>query len=190
MCVHYLLMYTHVLLQNNWNERSRGFLWDWADGEPDLDLTKSYPFPVPRICNLSSEFAMPNCDLELKSSSSKTATKDSISACTMDDKVQHPLICTEFSDSQKPTRDRVLSHSSSDPQLFQDACKPKITSYPHLPSGSSNTLSLPRHTCGITYRRCATVIKSIVAEPPDANQDDVSKARLKLQMTNQAFCEA
>ena len=167
-------------------------MWDWADGEPDMDLTKSYPFPVPRICNLSSEFAMPSCDSEMMSSSSKIATKDSTTACMMDDKSQVPLICTESSDSQKPERNRVLSHSSSDPELFQDTSKPKITSYPHLPSGSSNTLNLPRHTRGITYRRGTrhlTVVKTVVAEPPDATQDDVSKARFKLQITNQAFHE-
>ena len=67
---------------------------------------------------------------------------------------------------------------------------------PHLlPSGNnnSNTLSLPRLTRGITYQRAArrfTVIKTITAEPPDATQDDVSKARFKLQITNQGFHEA
>ena len=169
-------------------------MWDWADGEPDMDLTKSYPFPVPRISNLSSEFAMPSCDSELKSSASKITSKDSSTAPVMDEKSQLPLIQTESSDNQKPVRNRAktLSHSSSDSQLFQDVHKPKITSNPHLPSGNnnSNTLSLPRLTRGITYQRAArrfTVIKTITAEPPDATQDDVSKARFKLQITNQGF---
>ena len=185
LCVH--TTYAYMLLQDNWKERSRGFLWDWADGEPDMDLTKSYPFPVPRICNLSSEFTMPSCDSELTSSSSKITAKD-----MMDDKSQVPLILSESSDSQKPARNHVLSHSSSDSQLIQDD-KPNITSYPHLPSGNSNTLSLPRHTRGITYRRGTrhfSVVKTIVAEPPDAKQDDVSKARFRLRITNQAFPEA
>ena len=172
-------------------------MWDWADDKPDVDLTKSYPFPVPRISQLSSEFAMPSCDSELNSSSSQIAIKDSSTAPIIDEKSQFPLIQTESSDSEKPVRSRAktLSHSSSDLQLFQEVCKPKITSNPHFLSGNnnSNTLSLPRHTRGITYRRAArhfTVIKSIVAEPPDANQNDVSKARFKLRVTNQASHEA
>ena len=172
-------------------------MWDWADGEPDMDLTKSYPFPVPRISNLSSEFAMPSCDSGLKSSASKITGKDSSTAPVMDEKSQVPLIQTESSDSQKAVRNRAktLSHSSSDSQLFQDVHEPKITSNPHLPSGNnnSNTLNLPRHTRGITYHRATrrfTVIKTITAEPPDATQDDVSKARFKLQITNQGFHEA
>ena len=172
-------------------------MWDWADGERDMDLTKSYPFPVPRISNLSSEFAMPSCDSELKSSASKITSKDSSTAPVMDEKSQLPLIQTESSDNQKPVRNRAktLSHSSSDSQLFQDVHKPRITSYPYvLPSGNNNinTLNLPRLTTGLSYERATrrfTVIKTITAEPPDATQDDVSKARFKLQNTNQAFNE-
>ena len=171
-------------------------MWDWADGEPDIDLTKSYPFPVPRICNLSSEFAMPSCDSELECISSKVAMKDSSTAPTIDDTSQVSLICSESSDSQKPTKNqaKTLSHPSSDSQLFRDAHKTKVkhtTFHPHHSAEyNTNTMNLPRHTRGITYHRATrrvTVIKTIAAEPPDATQDDVSKARLKLQISNQAL---
>ena len=171
-------------------------MWDWADGEPDMDLTKSYPFPVPRISNLSSEFAMPSCDSELECISSKIAMKDSSTAPTMDDISQVSLICTESSDSQKPAKNRAktLSHSSSDSELFQDAHKAKVkhTSFHphHSTEYNTNAINLPRLTRGITYHRATrrvTVIKTITAEPPDATQDDVSKARFKLQITNQGF---
>ena len=41
-------------MQENWKQYSRGFLRDWAEGERDDDPTKSYPFPVPPVRDLTS----------------------------------------------------------------------------------------------------------------------------------------
>ena len=37
-------------------------MWDWADGEPD-DLTKNYPFPVPRVRDIPSKLRTECCSL-------------------------------------------------------------------------------------------------------------------------------
>ena len=35
--------------QNDWRQRSQGFLHDWVEEEPDDDPTKNYPFPIPAL---------------------------------------------------------------------------------------------------------------------------------------------
>ena len=42
--------------QDNWKNRSRGFVQDWAEGEPDDDdETKNNPFPFPQIRDIPDE---------------------------------------------------------------------------------------------------------------------------------------
>lgn len=166
-------------------------MWDWADGEPDDDLTKSYPFPVPRIRELSSEFAMPSCDPHMNASSmSSEENEDSTTTPLMNNNSDVPLIHQESVISQEPVKDddNGTDHLSS-LDSFQMARKPpkkRYTTYhPHnsTRNDKTNTLNVLRHSeehLGLSRRRI-TFVKSIVAEPPDANQDDVYKARHKLQ---------
>ena len=165
-------------------------MWDWADNEQDIDLTKSYPFPVPRIRNLSSEYAMLSCDPYIDSSSSSVTDEDSNTAPMIHKDSQMPLVHKRSLASQKSGRnDGNINHSSSDSELLQGVPKSKKHHSSYHPGDSasnindySNSLSIPRRSVG--HRRSArrfTVIKCIAVEPPDANQDDVSKARSKLQ---------
>lgn len=172
-------------------------MWDWADGEKDDDLTKSYPFPVPRIRELSSEFAMPSCDSHLNASSASNAEdEDSTTAPSTNKNSDIPLIHQESVISQEPTRsdDGGTNHLSSSLESFRVTHKPiskkRYTTYHPIANSSTsndktNTINVPRHS-GVHPRsfsnaRRVTFVKSIVAEPPDANQDDVYKARHKLQ---------
>ena len=36
-------------VQLNWNQRSHGFIWDWAELQCEDVETKTYPFPFPRV---------------------------------------------------------------------------------------------------------------------------------------------
>ena len=115
--------------------------------------------------------------------------KDSTIAPLMNNESDVPLIHTESVASQEPMRsdDESTGHLSSDLELFQVTHKPKkryTTYHPnHLTSSDkSNTINVPRRSGAyLRSTRRLTFVKSIVAEPPDASQDDVYKARFKLQ---------
>ena len=164
-------------------------MWDWTDGEKDNDLTKSYPFPVPRIRDLSSEFAMPSCVQDLDYIPSD---EDSMAAPLMHNNTEVPMIREETVTSQEPMSD---DRNTNDLQSSQVAHKPKkqyITYNPkHMTNDerieiSSRSLPRYRYTGPHLRSRRFTDVKSIVAEPPDANQDDVYKARFKLQSRHQS----
>ena len=166
-------------------------MWDWADGEKDDDLTKSYPFPVPRIRELSSEFAMPSCPHTNSASESNVEDEDSTTAPLMHNGSDIPLIRQESVTSQEPMRSNSINHLSSDLESFQVAHKPKKRYTTYHPTNStsndkSNTINVTRHSGAyLRSSRRFTFVKSIVVEPPDANQDDVYKARFKLQSKDQ-----
>lgn len=155
-------------------------MWDWAEGEPDNDLTKSYPFPVPRIRELSSEFAMATCVPDLDSSSSKSADEETMPVPSIQCESELPLTHNESIEPMKNTK-KGLSHSSSDSELLV-APRQYTTYHNHLTTNkNNNTVGVPRRARKRRSARHFTVVKSIVVEPPDANQEDVSKARYKLQ---------
>ena len=163
-------------------------MWDWADGEKDNDLTKSYPFPVPRIRDLSSEFAMPSCVTDLNYPSPDEV---SIAAPLMDNDTEVPIMREEVVTSQEPISE---DRNANDSELSQVIRKPKKQNITYQPKHMTNnerakidSNSLPKHTAPRVRRsRRFTDVKSIVAEPPDANQNDVYKARFKLQSKDQS----
>ena len=121
---------------------------------------------------------------------SSVEDEDSTTAPVMNNKFDVPLIHQESVISQEPMRsdDNGTDHLSSDLESFPVTHKPKMrytTYHPHNSTSNdkTNTINVPRYSeghLGLSRRRI-TFVKSIVAEPPDANQDDVYKARNKLQ---------
>ena len=164
-------------------------MWDWADGEKDDDPTKSYPFPVPRIRDLSSEFAMPSCNPDVNSSPELgVEDEEDSNAVPVHNNSEVPLMDEESMASQKPTRNddksenHLFSHSDSFQVVHMHKPKKRHTTYHLTNNDKNNTLNVPRRSAA--YRRSPrhfTYVKSIVADPPDATQDDVYKARFKLQ---------
>jgi len=164
-------------------------LWDWAEGEPDNDLTKSYPFPVPRVRKISNEFTMATCVTDLDSSSSKSSDEDTMVVPSIHYESELPLTHNESIEPMKSTN-RNLSHSSSDSDLLvvpNPSRRHTTTTY----HNKSTTVTDKYHSIPRRFKRRPTrhftFVKSIVVEPPNANQEDVSKARYKLQNKAQAL---
>ena len=173
-----------ICLKNNWRNRSRGFLLDWAEGEPDNDLTKNYPFPVPRIRDLSSEFSTDLCSVNShsvpsteESSQNAANTKDAVSH----DPIPLPNVVEMInssshtsSDEEEPEiRQKTLVHYSSDSKILPHHIK---AAHHGTVSTSLNTHSW-RHRRAQLHGHCGSLIKSIVQEPPDATEQDVARAQ-------------
>ena len=159
---------------------------DWAEGEPDNDLTKSYPFPVPRIRMLPREFVVASCGgPDLSSSSASSADENTTTVQSHEPEI--PVIIT--TDESVKSNTISMSHFSSDSQLFQFPTKPKrrYTTYSNRVVGNKpgHITRVPRPTR--SNQRHFTFVKSVTAQPPDATQDDVSKARIKLQNRSQTI---
>lgn len=151
-------------------------MWDWAEGDQDDDLTENYPFPVPHIRELSSEYTIPGCDSDLNSSSSSLTDEDS--AAVPSTKSQEPVI----------SYNKSLNRSLSDSNLFQVTHRSNEQHKSYMTSGNSHTINVFSHG-GAQQRstRRQTVAKCVVVEPSDASQGDVLKARFKLQSKKQAL---
>ena len=181
-------------LQKDWRNRSRGFLLDWAEAEPDDDLTKNYPFPVPRIRDLPDEFRTECCSLHscrtspTKEKSQNSANTEGTISCNP---ATQPLITVEG-----PADDS--SHTSSDE--FTEGRR-GIVHYPkrnghvkpphHSNARSSFHTYAPRRYHGSarfrSLRQRKTSAKSIVEEPPDASAEDIAKARHKLLQIREVY---
>ena len=177
-----------ICLKNNWRDRSRGFLLDWAEDEPDNDLTKNYPFPVPRIRDLPSEFSTDYFSLNSHSvpstketSKNSTNTKDVVS----NDAIPLPNAANSIShtssdEEEAESRQKTLVHYSSDSKLHSCHTKP---AHHRAVSTSFYTHSSRRHHRSARSRlheHRGSFIKSIVQEPPDASEQDVARAQAKL----------
>ena len=127
---------------------------------------------------LPSEFEMASCDgPDLSFSTSNSADEDATAVPSTS--VHHK---PELPESVKNSK-KSLHHSSSDSQLFQFSNKPnrRYSTYSDrlMMSKKNGQIRVPRRSRNI--HRHFTDIKSIAVQPPDATQDDVSKARIKLQ---------
>ena len=171
-----------IYFKNNWRNRSRGFLLDWVEGEPDNDLRKNYPFPVPRIRNLPSEFRTECCSLHSHSVPSAEEMSQ-YAATNTEDAVSHDAVplpsfaATNVTDSSSHTnsnegaksKKRKLAHFSSDSKL-QTSHHTKPTHHENL----SQSLNISREYYHTSQSRSkllyGSVVKSIVQEPPDASE--------------------
>ena len=181
--------YMVYCLKDNWRERSRGFLWDWAEGEPEDDLTKNYPFPVPRIRDLSGELRTECCKLHsysapLTKKKSRKATPTIESAKSYDPApLPNATIESDGSDytsSDENTRKgrKKLFHFSSDSKVLPPG-HVKPPRHDHVRYSVRNPRRF-RGTSRFISRRHKSFVKSIVEEPPDASQQEIAKAKLKL----------
>ena len=153
VCVHecvYNYAYNDFL-QEHWRDRSRGFLWDWADREQDDDPTKNYPFPVPRIRNISNKFRTPCCQAHLQKTKKKKMQK-TFAANKNVMYIPPPLPNHNINDGDYTSSDEN-SDNSSDLALQKQ------------PDRNSDA-------------------KSLMEEPPDASQQEIAKAKLKLLHNN------
>lgn len=181
-------------LQNNWKIRSRGFLWDWADKESEDDLTKNYPFPIPRIRELSSELTAPCCSLHsnlvapTKERSQSTSNNERPSSY---DPTSLPTVTVIADDSNNISSDedaegqqKNLVHYFSDSQM-QPLGYVKSIRRGNVQHGVRRSTTRRHHgTSRLRARRYLTSsVKSIVAGPPDASQEDVAKAKRKFLRT-------
>ena len=110
---------------------------DWAEGEPRNDLRKNYPFPVPRICDLPSEFRTECCNLHSHSVPSAEEMSQ-YAATNTEDAVSHNAVplpsfaVTNVTDSSSHTSSdeeamsekRRFVHFSSDSKLIFHGTKP------------------------------------------------------------------
>jgi len=155
-----------VIFQDNWRQRSRGFLRDWAEDEPEDDPSKNYPFPVPplrtnatMINNYEDEYAPHVHKKEIPVPPNNLAIPD-IKVSTPD----------RMTDNEEHEYCYVDPHTinvrtpQGDNNNNQDVLQKRRMS--HL-------MSFTRHTR----------VKSIMAEPPSAGKEEVARARCKLQPT-------
>ena len=167
---------------------------DWADKEPDNDLTKNYPFPVPRIRDLSSEFRTECCNLHSHSVPSAEEMSQNAAAANTEDAVLLDAVPlqnfaeinatgsssshTSSNDEEAKSRRRRLSHISSDSKLVT-----LRRTKPAHHKDFSHSLNIPSEYHCTSHSRFlyGSVVKSIVEEPPDASKEEVDKARQKFK---------
>ena len=178
-----------ICLKNNWRNCSRGFLLDWVEDEPDNDLTKNYPFPVPRIRDLPSEFSTDHFSPNSHSvPSTKETSKNSANTedAVSNDAIPLPNVVNSIShtssdEEEAESRQNTLVHYSSDSKLHSCHTKP---AYNHRTvSTSFYTRSPRRHhrrARSRLHEHHGSFIKSIAQEPPDASEQDVARAQAKL----------
>lgn len=150
-------------------------------------MTKSYPFPVPRVRELSGELEIVGCvGPDLSSASSSSAEEDT-TVPPVHNQPEIPLIITSDHEESMKHNDKNMSDSpSSNSKLFQFTNKPsrRYTTCSNRMVGNKHG-----HAIRVTRRtrnnqrltRRFSMVKNIVVQPSDATQDDVSKARMKLQ---------
>ena len=171
-------MYCFVnLIQDNWRKRSRGFLRDWAEDEPEDDPSKNYPFPVPTIRKSNST----PCDVTdeiITDSSNKEASTPPSSLTIPEISVSEPEYT--YVTTASPIRDN-------------EYCNVSLRSFnvltPQDDTESHHSLPRRRHTYHLMQCRRHAYAKSIVAEPPSASREEVAKARCKLQPNNSTVIE-
>ena len=152
-------------LKANWRKRSRGFLWDWAEGEPEDDLTKNYPFPVPRIRDLSSVL---RTELHPEPKSNDPAPLPNV---TIESDADSDYTS---SDTRKGGQKKFIRRSS-DSKLLKPARHDHV--YYSLNCNSRRYRGVSRRYSSYRYK---SFVKSIVEEPPDASQLEIAHAREKL----------
>ena len=160
-----------MFYQDNWRKRSRGFLRDWAEDEPEDDPSKNYPFPVPTIRKSTNS----PCDVE----DEIIADTNIAETPTQPSSLQVPEITVSKPDHEYEYINTV-SHTGEN-----EYCNVSLRSFnmftPQDDAESCHNLPRRRHT--FQCRRHAYA-KSIVAEPPSASKQEVAKARYKLHPNN------
>lgn len=177
-----------IMLKANWRNRSRGFLWDWAEEQEEDDLTKNYPFPVPRIRDLSGEVRTECC--RLHSHMTPLIKKKSRKVAPVTNPASLPSVTIASDDGDYTSSDensrkgrKILVHHSSDSKL-QPPGHVKPPRHDHMRYSVRSPRRYHRMS-RFTSHRHNSFVKSIVEEPPDASQQEITKAKLKLSRKGQ-----
>ena len=163
-----------------WRNRSRGFLWDWAEGGSNDDPNKKYPFPVPCTRDLSGKFKTQCCKLHSYSTPLYKKKLRKGAATTENIASDSPAnFTTKSDDSQYTSSDENtwegqnnVVHYFSDSILQQLGC----TRSPHHDHVRYRN---PRRYYGtprfrlIRHKRC---VKNVMGEPQDTSQQEISQA--------------
>ena len=172
-----------ILLKAHWRNRSRGFLWDWAEEQEEDDLTKNYPFPVPRIRDLSGELRIECCKWHSHLASMPKNKSRKVTAVANPAPLQSLTTASDdgdYTSSDENTRkeQKSVAHYSSDSKL-QPPGHVQPPRHEHIHYSVRNPRRY-RGTTRFSSRRHRSFVKSIVKEPPDASQQEVAKAKRKL----------
>jgi len=174
--------------QDNWKKRSRGFVQDWAEGEPDDDPTKNYPFPVPRIREVPDELC------------NSTDADDPNPAIVVSNTTDQSSNVSEILDDANP--DVIISNGSNKAQKNSSG----HTLSPHYSGSLPAHLSNKVHVSQLTQRRAYSQIKhptnrttyrsrhyfdikSTARKPSNASEKEIARARSIIQHRNSMLQE-
>jgi len=195
---HYVCVCVSFLLQSNWKQRSKGFLQDWAEGEPDDDPTKNYPFPIPRVRK-----PVPVTTVLDPVRINNSGDSSLMSSVRIDNPVENnihiPTVHITESTSEPVNNSPItirhgFARSPSDSNLLAQP-QPHEDRFQHS-FGPSSVPTHERHYQqhhNIAYTSSGTHlmvcqphmgVKAQVAEPPNATSKEVASARSKLWASN------
>jgi len=178
-----LHIYVFSCKQSNWKKRSRGFVQDWAEEEPDNDLTKNYPFPIPRIREIPDEFDSFINDDESNQTKAMPIPTDENNIVPQSHEVINPYVVTSngsanvnknFSQTLSPfTSDSLPANLPIQDRVFEPTQR-RVHSQkesPHIHTKCKHCGS------GLAQSKSYTDIKSTVRKPSNASESDVARAR-------------
>ncbi|XP_065902052.1 mucolipin-3-like [Dysidea avara] len=183
-------------LSSNWRQRSRGFLRDWAEGEPDDDPTKNYPFPIPRVRKPAPVTTVldPVCINNSGDSSLMSSVKIEN---PVENNLHVPIVHITESTSEPVNNSPVtgghgLARFPSDSNLLAQPQAHEGRFQRSLSFVSSHERHQGHHH-NVAYTSSGTHlmvcqphmgVKAQVAEPPSATSKEVATARSKLWASN------
>ena len=196
VCTVVLSVCMSLFLQSNWRQRSRGFLRDWAEGEPDDDPTKNYPFPIPRVRKPAPVTTVldPVCINNSGDSSLMSSVKIEN---PVENNLHVPIVHITESTSEPVNNSPVtgghgLARFPSDSNLLAQPQAHEGRFQRSLSFVSSHERHQGHHH-NVAYTSSGTHlmvcqphmgVKAQVAEPPSATSKEVATARSKLWASN------
>jgi len=156
---------------------------DWTEGESDNDLTKNYPFPVPRI---RDEFRnlMCTCDSHQTTAVSVPKKKDEVE--NYEDSRNTVISNNSVADHNSYTGDVLV-------RAYTDSRVPSPTNILPVPAiqrrvksqrdynHHNNPIKCAYCELNLSHTRRFTDTKSTAKEPRTASYKDVARARSKIQ---------
>ncbi|XP_065903014.1 mucolipin-3-like [Dysidea avara] len=168
-------------LSDNWKKRSRGFVQDWAEGEPDDDLTKNYPFPVPRIREILNEFdSFKHGDESDRNIVTPSPTdQNSIVSQNNEDTNSNVIVLNGSANVNKNCSSHTLSPFSSVSLPANVPFQARVFQPTQRRVHSQRDHHTKCKYCGLrlAQSKSNSNIKSTVRKPFNASQRDVARAR-------------
>jgi len=156
---------------------------DWAEEEPDNDLTKNYPFPIPRIREISDEFDSFINDDESNQTKAMPISTDENNIVLHSHEVTDPdavisngsaNVNKNFSQTLSPFTTGSLPANLP----FPDRAFEPTQRHIHSQKGSPHIRTKCKHCgSGLAQPKSYIDIKSTVRRPSNAKERDVARAR-------------